>query len=199
MGWLVKGWIGSLTSHSTIFQLYLFVTAHRCAGGLQKKADIRPDSQRHRHFAGFLPGRNEVPPRNMLLGPGAGFPGTRGLIRHTPLYTPNTILRCFLHGSIYQCFITHMTQISSQSLQSLNHTHNFKILRYTKATFKIPLFESVFKRFPFTNKGSNACTDRAAIHILKSTGISKQSQGKIPRKFIYHMNISRSELIAIHL
>ena len=32
----------------------IYVTAHRCAGGLKKKFDLRSGSQRHRHFAGFF-------------------------------------------------------------------------------------------------------------------------------------------------
>ena len=32
----------------------IYVTAHRCAGGLKKKLDLRSGSQRHRHFAGFF-------------------------------------------------------------------------------------------------------------------------------------------------
>ena len=35
----------------------IYVTAHRCAGGLKKKLDLRSGSQRHRHFVGFLRGR----------------------------------------------------------------------------------------------------------------------------------------------
>ena len=31
----------------------IYVTAHRCAGGL-KKLDLRSGSQRHRHFVGFF-------------------------------------------------------------------------------------------------------------------------------------------------
>ena len=31
----------------------IYVTAHRCAGGL-KKFDLRSGSQRHRHFVGFF-------------------------------------------------------------------------------------------------------------------------------------------------
>ena len=30
------------------------MTAHRCAGGLKKKLDLRSGSQRHRHFVGFF-------------------------------------------------------------------------------------------------------------------------------------------------
>ena len=41
-----------LTSQLTIFHSY--VTAHRCAGGMKKKLDIRSGSQHHRHFVGFF-------------------------------------------------------------------------------------------------------------------------------------------------
>ena len=39
--------IGFLTSHATIFQLYMW-------GGMKKKFDLRSGSQRHRHFVGFF-------------------------------------------------------------------------------------------------------------------------------------------------
>ena len=32
----------------------IYVTAHRCAGGLKKKLDIRSGFQRHRHYLGFF-------------------------------------------------------------------------------------------------------------------------------------------------
>ena len=32
----------------------IYVTAHRCAGGLKKKYDLRSGSQRHRHFVGIF-------------------------------------------------------------------------------------------------------------------------------------------------
>ena len=32
----------------------IYVTAHRCAGGLKKKFDLRSGSQRHRLFVGFF-------------------------------------------------------------------------------------------------------------------------------------------------
>ena len=32
----------------------IYVTEHRCAGGLKKKLDLRSGSQRHRHFVGFF-------------------------------------------------------------------------------------------------------------------------------------------------
>ena len=37
---------------NNILVIYMYVTAHRCAGRL-KKFDLRSDSQRHRHFVGF--------------------------------------------------------------------------------------------------------------------------------------------------
>ena len=43
--------IGCLTSHATIFQLYMW--RHRCAGGL-KKLYLPSGSQRHRHSVGFF-------------------------------------------------------------------------------------------------------------------------------------------------
>ena len=32
----------------------IYVTAHRCAGRLKEKLDLRSGSQRHRHFVGFF-------------------------------------------------------------------------------------------------------------------------------------------------
>ena len=37
-----------------ILAIYLNGTAHRCAGGLKKKVNLRSGSQCHRHFVGFL-------------------------------------------------------------------------------------------------------------------------------------------------
>ena len=34
--------------------IHIYVTAHRCAGGLKIKLDLWSDSQRHRHFVGFF-------------------------------------------------------------------------------------------------------------------------------------------------
>ena len=60
---IMVGWISSLTSQSTIFQIsVIFVTAHRCAGGL-KKLDLRSGSQRHRHFIGFFKVPVQAPTR----------------------------------------------------------------------------------------------------------------------------------------
>ena len=37
----------------TIYDIsVIYVTAHRCSGGLKKKFDLRSGSQRHRHFVG---------------------------------------------------------------------------------------------------------------------------------------------------
>ena len=43
-----------LTSHSTIFQLHVYMWRHRCAGELKKKLDLQSGSQCHRHFVGFF-------------------------------------------------------------------------------------------------------------------------------------------------
>ena len=41
----------------------IYVTAHRCAGGL-KKLDLRSGSQRHRYFAGFFNVPVQTPTRD---------------------------------------------------------------------------------------------------------------------------------------
>ena len=42
----------------------IYVTAHRCAGGLKKKLNLRLGPQRHRHFVGFFNvGRVDSPKR----------------------------------------------------------------------------------------------------------------------------------------
>ena len=38
---------------------FSYVTAHRCAGGLKKKLNLRLGSQRHRHFVGCLMGSSK--------------------------------------------------------------------------------------------------------------------------------------------
>ena len=53
----------------------IYVTAHRCAGGLKKKLDLRSGSQRHRHFAGFF----NVP----VLAPTQDHPFYTVIPRHT--------------------------------------------------------------------------------------------------------------------
>ena len=42
----------------------IYVTAHRCAGGLKKKFDLRSGSQRHRHFVGFFNVPVQAPTRD---------------------------------------------------------------------------------------------------------------------------------------
>ena len=48
--WGEVNWLFNVTINSTSV---IYVTAHRCAGGL-KKLDLRPGSQRHRLFVGFF-------------------------------------------------------------------------------------------------------------------------------------------------
>ena len=45
----------------------IHVTAHRCAGGLKKKLDLRSGSQRHRHFIGFFNVPVQAPTRDQTL------------------------------------------------------------------------------------------------------------------------------------
>ena len=45
----------------------IHVTAHRCAGGLKKKLDLRSGSQRHRHFVGFFNVPVQAPTRGHLF------------------------------------------------------------------------------------------------------------------------------------
>ena len=42
----------------------IYVTAHRCAGGLKKKFDLQSGSQRHRHFVGFFNVPVQAPTRD---------------------------------------------------------------------------------------------------------------------------------------
>ena len=48
---LALDWMRNVTCNDI---LVIFVTAHRCVGGLKKKFDLRPGSQRHRLFVGFF-------------------------------------------------------------------------------------------------------------------------------------------------
>ena len=43
------------------------MTAHRCAGGLKKKLNLRPGSQRHSHFEGFFYVPVQAPTKATLL------------------------------------------------------------------------------------------------------------------------------------
>ena len=60
----------------------IYVTAHRCAGGM-KKLDLRSGSQRHRHFAGFF----NVP----VLAPTRDHPFNTVIPTHHPIKSPFTI------------------------------------------------------------------------------------------------------------
>ena len=51
-GWVVElNWLFNVTINDISV---IYVTAHRCAGGMKKKFDLRSGSQRHRHFVGFF-------------------------------------------------------------------------------------------------------------------------------------------------
>ena len=49
--WVELKWLFNVTINDISV---IYVTAHRCAGGLKKKLDLRSGSQRHRHFVGFF-------------------------------------------------------------------------------------------------------------------------------------------------
>ena len=52
MKWVSEwNWLFNITCNNISV---IYVTAHRCAGGLKKKLDLRSDSQCHRHFVGFF-------------------------------------------------------------------------------------------------------------------------------------------------
>ena len=54
MGWFFGVELSLLVSYVTCNDIsVIYVTAHRCAGGL-KKLYLRSGSQRHRHFVGFF-------------------------------------------------------------------------------------------------------------------------------------------------
>ena len=55
----------------------IYVTAHRCAGGLKKKMDLRSGSQRHRHFVGFFNMPVQAPTRFFKV-----IPTHRPISRH---------------------------------------------------------------------------------------------------------------------
>ena len=48
---VVVSWLFNVTINDISV---IYVTAHRCAGGLKEKLDLRSGSQRHRHFVGFF-------------------------------------------------------------------------------------------------------------------------------------------------
>ena len=51
LSWVELNWLFNVTINDISV---IYVTAHRCAGGLKKKLDLRSGSQRHRHFVGFF-------------------------------------------------------------------------------------------------------------------------------------------------
>ena len=60
--WVVElNWLFNVTINDTSV---IYVTAHRCAGVLKKKLDIRSGSQRHRHFVGFFNVPVQAPTRD---------------------------------------------------------------------------------------------------------------------------------------
>ena len=58
----------------------IYVTAHRCAGGLKKKLDLWTGSKRHRHFVGFF----NVP----VQAPTRGHPFYTVIPRNRPILSP---------------------------------------------------------------------------------------------------------------
>ena len=66
MKWTCQLYEGKVFNVTTNDISVIYVTAHRCAGGLKKKLDLRSGSQRHRHFVGFF----NVP----VLAPDTGPP-----------------------------------------------------------------------------------------------------------------------------
>ena len=60
----------------------IYVTAHRCAGGLKEKLNLRSASSRHRHFVGFLNVPHQAPTR--------GHPFYTVIPRNRPIYSPFT-------------------------------------------------------------------------------------------------------------
>ena len=50
----VSEWVNWLFNVTINDISVIYVTAHRYAGGLKKKSDLRSSSQRHRHLAGFF-------------------------------------------------------------------------------------------------------------------------------------------------
>ena len=50
----VSEWVNLLFNVTINDISVIYVTAHRCAGKLKKKLDLRSGSQRHRHFVGFF-------------------------------------------------------------------------------------------------------------------------------------------------
>ena len=68
----------------------IYVTTHRCAGGLKKKLDLRSGSQRHRHFKGFF----NVP----VQAPTRGHPFYTIIPRNHPIKSPFTCTTRWVYG-----------------------------------------------------------------------------------------------------
>ena len=74
----------NLLFNVTIYDISaIYVTAHRCAGGLKKKLNLRSGSQRHRHFAGFFNVPVQTPTRD--------HPFYTVIPTHRPIKSPFTI------------------------------------------------------------------------------------------------------------
>ena len=58
---LLLNWLFNVTINDISV---IYVTTHRCAGGLKEKMDLRSGSQRHRHFVGFFNVPVQAPTRD---------------------------------------------------------------------------------------------------------------------------------------
>ena len=74
---ICSGWLNWLFNVTINDISVIYVTAHRCAGGLKKKLDLRSGSQRHRHFVGFF----NVP----VLAPTRDQPFYTAIPTHRPI------------------------------------------------------------------------------------------------------------------
>ena len=81
--WARKGKVNWLFNVTINDISVIHVTAHRCAGGLKKKLDLRSRSQRNRHFVGFF----NVP----VLAPTRDHPFYTVIPTHRPIQSPFTI------------------------------------------------------------------------------------------------------------
>ena len=80
------------------------MTAHRCAGGLKKKYDLRSGSQRHRHFVGFF----NVP----VLAP------TRDQPFYTVIDTPPHLVAFYDHAGDTEVHILDLTPGPSRGIRN---------------------------------------------------------------------------------
>ena len=63
--WVSEIWLLNAVTCNDISVIY--VTIHRCAGGLKKKLNLRSGSQRHGHFVGFFNVPVQAPTRVTLF------------------------------------------------------------------------------------------------------------------------------------